>query len=370
MRYVDSATFNQKYILKNPFPTIGLLELTHRCNLACFHCVRDCPEDRTRKDRVTTEDWLRVIDELADLGAMAICFTGGEATLHPGLITLIRRARERRLSVSLKTNALNLERRAPELKEAGVQIMEISLHGASPATHERVTRIRGSFEKAIAGIQAVRATGIPVTIKCNLFRWNVHEIEQLRVLASELGCHVSRDYFIINSDCGRHFVKDMLTPAQIRYVESVWPGASLPENQNKYSEPIGCTQGINSLAITADGEVLSCIQVRKSVGRIQDTSLKKLWNEQGGKMHNINFHNISRCASCSLLSRCRICIGQNYAATGDFYEPPLERCYVTMALYGKTGYTSFGKKEETPLHDNPKSERDFERDQEVVPSCR
>jgi len=220
--------------------------------------------------------------------------------------------------------------------------MEVSLYGSTAETHERCTGVKGSFALTVAGIRAVKAVGIPVSISISLFRWNVHEIDDVRILADELGCSIKRDYFLMNTDLGHHLDQHFLRPEQIRWVESKWPGYTLPTNQNGSGGIKICTQGMNIMAVTARGEILSCVTIRKPIGHVHQKGVIETWRDQTGgdsgrpkRVHAIDYSKFRRCNSCAHLSRCHTCLGQSDAATGDFYEPPIERCFVTMALYGK-----------------------------------
>jgi radical SAM protein with 4Fe4S-binding SPASM domain len=314
---------------------MAILEITNRCNLECVHCVRESPTVEF-SDELTTPEWLNVLDELAALGVFSVCFSGGEATIHPDFFALVDRARECKMAVFLKTNGLSLGHLAPRLAAAGVRGIDVSLYGATSGTHERCTKIARSFERTVDSIRAARAADITVTIKVSLFRWNVHELEAIRSLGRELGCSVQRDYLLTNTDTGRVHDEDLCTPAQMRWVESVWPSLTLPEALNGPNRIKICNQGVSRLAVTARGEILSCIAIRKPIGHVRAGGIHAAWESARERPHEIAYERFDRCLSCDWLDRCRVCLGHNDAATGSWYEPPLERCMATMALFGRT----------------------------------
>ena len=63
-------------------------EITLRCDLSCAHCGSRA--GRARPDELTTEEALRVVDELAALGAEEITLIGGEAYLRPDFEEIAR----------------------------------------------------------------------------------------------------------------------------------------------------------------------------------------------------------------------------------------------------------------------------------------
>lgn len=307
-----------------------------------MHCVRESPT-LAFDDELSTEEWLNVIDDLAAINAFSIGFTGGEATVHRDLYLLIDRAKMHRMSVIVKTNGLTLKQHAPRFAQAHVNMIEVSLYGATAASHERCTKIERSFERTIEGIKTAKNLGLQVHLNSVLFRWNADEAESIRNLALELGCSINRNYLLTTTDLGRNFLDDFCTPSQIRDVEFKWPLLSLPSNQNGDAYAIkACTQGINRMAITARGEILSCISVRKPLGHVRGEGVRRTWtsliegvsSSPRRRPHGINLDQFSRCLECRYLEKCNVCLGHNYSATGDFYEPPLEKCFATMSLYG------------------------------------
>src|SRR5436305_1338940 len=69
------------------------LEITPKCNLSCVHCYADSGPDEPLTQNMAPRDWIRVLDEAAQLSCRAVQFIGGEPTLHPDLPQLIGHAR-------------------------------------------------------------------------------------------------------------------------------------------------------------------------------------------------------------------------------------------------------------------------------------
>src|SRR5436309_1166098 len=79
------------------------LEITGQCQLACAHCYAESGPTGTH-GQMSEADWLRVIDQVAGLGAEAVQFIGGEPTRHPGLVRLARHALGLDLKVEVFSN--------------------------------------------------------------------------------------------------------------------------------------------------------------------------------------------------------------------------------------------------------------------------
>ena len=63
-------------------PLAALLELTHRCPLQCPYCSNPVELERAKGELSTTE-WMRVLDEAAELGILQVHFSGGEPDIQP-----------------------------------------------------------------------------------------------------------------------------------------------------------------------------------------------------------------------------------------------------------------------------------------------
>ena len=93
--------------------------VTRSCNLHCVHCYA-AAADRAFVGELSTQEGLRVIDDLADFGTPVVLFSGGEPLSRPDLFTLSRYARDRGLRAVLSTNGtLITPDVAREAKEQG-----------------------------------------------------------------------------------------------------------------------------------------------------------------------------------------------------------------------------------------------------------
>ena len=66
-------------------PLAVLAELTHRCPLQCPYCSNPLELDRASTE-LTTEEWKKVLSELAELGVLQIHFSGGDGFVQLALL--------------------------------------------------------------------------------------------------------------------------------------------------------------------------------------------------------------------------------------------------------------------------------------------
>lgn len=135
-------------------PLFATLAVTYRCNYRCSFC--DLP-DRARGDP-PLEQLIARVDRIATDGALAVGITGGEPLLHPQLFAVIAAARARGLLVHLNSNGSRLTTAAVlPLLAAGLHSINLSLDGATAATHDGLRRAPGSFAQISATVAALRA---------------------------------------------------------------------------------------------------------------------------------------------------------------------------------------------------------------------
>jgi len=197
-----------------------LLELTFACNLDCFYCYNDLGSGG---EPLTLEDYRRVLEELAEMQVMNLTLSGGEPLAHRDVFAIGGRARELGFVVRVKSNAHALtERVARRLRsEVDPFLIEVSLHGASAATHERQTRVRGSFERLLANLEGAAAAGLRVRLNATMTRWNEHEIVGMFAIADRLGIRLAVNAVVSPRDDGDR--------APLDIVHAGSPSSSTPE---------------------------------------------------------------------------------------------------------------------------------------------
>lgn len=174
-------------------PISAVIALTYRCNLRCVMC--DYPS-RVRPDReeMTTDQVKSLLDEIAALSCRGVSFYGGEPLLRPDLIPLIEYANRFGLMIHLNTNGFLLDPdMAEKIVRAGVNIVSLSLDGATPQTHDRQRGRAGAFEKVVGAIRNLReareALNAPtrIAVTTTITPYNINEIIQVVELTRGLG---------------------------------------------------------------------------------------------------------------------------------------------------------------------------------------
>jgi pyrroloquinoline quinone biosynthesis protein E len=168
-------------------PLAVLAEVTHRCPLQCPYCSNPVAMEPSSNE-LPTQDWLRVIGELADLGVLQIHFSGGEPTARRDLGQLIARSTEVGLYTNLITSAVGLTRdKLAVLADAGLCHVQISVQGAEAALADRVGGYRGGHAKKLEAARWTRELDLPLTVNAVMHRQNLHQLPAIIDMAVNMG---------------------------------------------------------------------------------------------------------------------------------------------------------------------------------------
>jgi len=136
------------------------ISLIDKCNMRCVYCM---PEDmifRPSDELMTCAEILRLVRLFAELGIDKIRLTGGEPTVYPDLIPIVRGIREQGIwRISMTTNGLRLAKLARPLKEAGLERVNVSVDTLDAEKFRRITRW-GKLADVMAGVYAAEAAGL------------------------------------------------------------------------------------------------------------------------------------------------------------------------------------------------------------------
>jgi pyrroloquinoline quinone biosynthesis protein E len=169
------------------FPLAVLAEVTHRCPFQCPYCYNPVNLERASGE-LTTEAWLSVIREVAELGALQIHFSGGEPTVRKDLSVMIAAAREAGLYTNLITAGVLLDEAGlGKLIAAGLDHVQLSFQDSEASGCDNISGYPGGFQKKLAFAAWVKKAGLPLTLNAVVHRHNLLNLEILIELAVDLG---------------------------------------------------------------------------------------------------------------------------------------------------------------------------------------
>ena len=250
---------------------LGLLaELTYGCPLHCPYCSN--PLDLAAyRDELTTADWQRVLAEASELGVLQVHLSGGEPLLRRDLVPIVATARALGLYTNLITSALGLSaRRAGELRDAGLDHVQISIQADEPVRSDRIAGLP-SFERKLTAARLVKNMGWPLTLNVVLHRGNIDRTGALLELAEDLGADrielANTQYY---GWAARNRAGLLPSRAQLDRAEAHVRAAHerlrgrmeiiyvIPDYYSRYPKPCMGGWGRRQLTVVPDGDVLPC----------------------------------------------------------------------------------------------------------------
>lgn len=162
-------------------PQMVWLELARRCNIRCRTCLH--PADGPLMSWETFELALCLVGR----GTEVLFLGGGEALLHPDVVDAVAAVADRGGRSSVWTNGmLATPDMSAALRQAGLEHMVFSIHGARPETHERL-QVGVDSAQVWGNVSAAVETGLPVRIVTIPMEVNIGELLELAEKAAASG---------------------------------------------------------------------------------------------------------------------------------------------------------------------------------------
>ena len=289
------------------------VSITDRCNFRCFYCLPNGEPPLARKETILTYEEIEQICEIfVELGIEKIRLTGGEPLLRKDIEVLVEKIAQLKVQspkskvqspkfevqsltsqnpqsairnpqlvdLALTTNGFSLERRAADLKKAGLDRVTISLDSLERDNFQKITGV-DRLDEVLGAIEAAQKAGLnPVKINAVIVRgYNDGEIVEFARFARDTGVSFRFiEYMPLDAAHGWH--REMVVAGREirRKIEEVFPlqlkqtsrGA---ETAWKYFFQDGAPGEIGIIApvtemfcgacsrirLTADGQIRTCL---------------------------------------------------------------------------------------------------------------
>ncbi|MDO9233199.1 MAG: GTP 3',8-cyclase MoaA [Methylotenera sp.] len=143
------------------------LSITDRCDFRCIYCMSEDMTFLPRDEVLSLEECARLVKVFVGLGVSKVRITGGEPLVRKNALWLFKEiGKLKNLNeLVLTTNGSQLEKKAHDLKNAGVKRINISLDSLDATRFKNITRT-GELDKVLRGIQAAKLAGFN-SIKLN-----------------------------------------------------------------------------------------------------------------------------------------------------------------------------------------------------------
>lgn len=269
--------------------------VTDKCPNNCVYCSS---KHRKHEEELTTEAWIRTINELQDMNTSIIGITGGEPMIRKDIYKLVEAIDDRSKSI-LFTSGINLSlKKAQLLKEKGLFGLGISLDSADQEKHNVNRNSDQAFDYALRALRIARKANLYTIAQTVIIKEEVNEENLFRLfrLAKKNGAHEVKILEPILSGNLLIDVKDNHKNAGLLYDEETRNQLVVIQHKaNKlkgmpkistfaYTESkgkFGCGAGTQHSYISASGDMYPCDFVSMNFGNVQEESVSVLW-------HNMN----------------------------------------------------------------------------------
>ncbi len=342
--------------------------MTRRCNLKCVHCYAKAL-DVEGVDDISTEQAKVMINDLAAYGAPVMLFSGGEPLVRKDLVELAKHATTKGMRAVISTNGtLITKEKAKELKDVGLSYVGISIDGGEEI-HDKFRGVKGSFKKAMQGVENCQAEGLKVGLRFTVNKQNVSEVPLLFDLIKERDIPRICFYHLVYSGRGSELINEDLDHAQTRelldlimdrtrdlfesgngkevltvdnHADGVYVWQRLLKEDKKRADEVyellqyneGNSSGRGIACISWDGQVHADQFWRNhTFGNVLERPFSEIWEDKNiellQKLKDKKPHVKGRCAQCKYLN---ICAG-NFRARAESYYGDIwaqdPACYLT-----------------------------------------
>lgn len=141
------------------------ISITDRCNLRCKYCM---PQDISKlevEQILTYEEILQIAETAVSLGITHFRITGGEPLVRSGCVDFVAQLKSIRgvQSVTMTTNGVLLAKYDSELKQAGLDGVNVSLDTLDETRFLELTG-KDELQQVLAGIKTAKQVGLFVKI--------------------------------------------------------------------------------------------------------------------------------------------------------------------------------------------------------------
>lgn len=290
-------TIDNSHLLSGPLHVA--FDITNKCMAKCLHCYNRSGSDLSRNE-LSDEEIIDFIKSVADIKPYSFCFCGGEPLLKYDIllksIEILRKGGTPR--VSLVSNGYLMTReKAAALKDAGLELIQISLDGAKKETHERLRGIEGIYERAVNAIKYVNECGFALTVAFTPTKFNLDEFEDVVTFLSTHNNLVAiRVQPLMPLGRGKIYADDILpTEDQYRSLVKTIKKYKNMKNQSytiEWGDPIDHLRRfthmdfgqVSVVEVKSDGSISVSAYLPVKFGNIKKYSLEDYWEAGLGRV--------------------------------------------------------------------------------------
>lgn len=338
-------THKKNWLLKKP--NVCQFELTFGCNLHCKHCYTDCyNKPAYLKKELTTKEVKFILNKVYEAGAIWVCLTGGDPLTRGDFLDIYSYAKGKGFIISIFTNGYSMtEEIARYFKKRPPFVIEMTLNAVTEDLYEKISQVKGSFNKAMKGINLMLKEELPLKIKSEITKDNLGEVPRIKKFIKGLGLKFRPSVDLharLNGDLAPCNLR--ISPQEVLNLNGRVRTGCLNENNglsehNELNRTNGslfhCAIGSgDGFHIDPYGNTFPCNLIRKPAFNLLKVDVECASNKLLSLVRNRKFTTDSNCNGCNLRELCQSCPGRAYLERGDMEAPVEDYCELARANFG------------------------------------
>lgn len=316
------------------------MDITNKCNMSCDHCRNGILKEEEITE-LSYDECIQIFYEAKKLGCESVNICGGEPLLHKNVLDIIKTISKEAFTILLTNGYLIDDELALELKDANVNLVQISLDSSLPQTHNSLRNCKTAFEHVVRATKALNKYDIETCFMVTLSKINKDELHSILELSKELKVSFVNFRRLIPQGNGKSNFSDLsLTKAEIEEILNeakeleknysigicLFPYYILKDqkivseyNKHPATQVIGgCAAGVAGLAISSNGNIQICPHIPKRLGNIRTDNITDVWNTNEEILKLRDRTNLKgKCGKCKYSNICGGCRAYSYQQTGD-----------------------------------------------------
>lgn len=303
------------------------IEFSLRCNFRCPYCY--VPAESYYENELTPEEIQGVILQAKALGARKIIILGGEPTIYPHLLEMIRFIRNEGLLVEMFTNGTGVNRAVAEQLRANEVRIVLKMNTFDEDLQDKLAGKPGAHRIIRKALDNLKQAGYPaedafLAVSTIICRQNLAELPQLWQWLKDQNIAPYFEIITPQENAKKNRWLDV-APQELealfhqiaeidreRYGRMWDPQPPLVGNK--------CMRHQFSCLVTSKGEVFPCVGITHSIGSIRERSLAEIIRNSE-VLNQLKDHRRTikgPCRDCEKAADCYGCRGAAYQITGDY----------------------------------------------------
>lgn len=295
-------------------PRAGVWELTLRCNMNCLHCGSRA--GGVRGEEMSTEQMLKLADDLLRLGNRRMTLSGGEPLLFEDWPVIVKRLSDGGCVVGLITNGWIFKKfHIDRAKESGLSAFGFSLDG-NEKTHDRIRQKPGSHERVLNALSLCAESQFPASVVSHVNRENMVYLREMAAQIYKSGAFAWQVQFGFDAGNLSDHPELLLTCEDIETIVPLLADLTreyegrmrleVGDDVGYYTEDeqlfrkdsgltdywLGCLAGMQVVGIEANGNIKGCLSMqdpRFVEGNVLEEPFEEIWYKKGNFAYTRDF---------------------------------------------------------------------------------